>query len=689
MSAHAVATARVTGQPAQTARQSNRDLGARQAPPDAVLQTRLLSLAEASPQATQLRALQVLANTHTGRAHAAQCQLGDTDTPPEPNATELPAQPNHTGLPTPLKTGIETLSGMSLDHVRVHYHSSQPAQLNALAYAQGADIHVAPGQEKHLPHEAWHVVQQAQGRVRPTRQLKGGMPVNDDRSLEREADVMGARAVSQGMSASAGVAAFSPHSASGMPGDAIAQCKSEIDVTGSLGKKDTPLTTLHGAFGKYFQKAGLPEAYRFHALGNVLPGTYNTKYKKAGTAKAEIDPASASKADGSNRNNNVIGPYGHFGVMERSIFGRTDIGNLYDGGHLVEHTLMEGQDADIEGNLAPQQNKHFNQGLMRGWESVPEKYMHIGKAFTYTVTVAYDQQTYQRTGKQLSDAGVLGSLATQLLVTDSSGQDTASLEAENITFERWVPSQWHTTVAKPSGTKQLPQLTLTKGAHWDAAHPSQQDAEKHVFDTQPSPHTGTLKRSKSGMLAGFIETAKVPTGNPGAVTVGEQNAFSAVMYQPIPEDVRDQPAYTNNPGAYGGSAPVALPSYTPNHDSLADTVDFAEMSEVLYTHSQPKLGASKKISKKKRKAKTTISSLDGIGKKHSPHYQILRNRYFRNAGQGGTFIKEVIDLRDARGSKLSKADLVPIIEALLKTGAFGTKSLKFRLLRLPYEKKLK
>ena len=113
------------------------------------------------------------------------------------------------------------------------------------------------------------------------------------------------------------------------------------------------------------------------------------------------------------------------------------------------------------------------------------------------------------------------------------------------------------------------------------------------------------------------------------------------------------------------------------------------MSEVLYTHSQPKLGASKKISKKKRKAKTTISSLDGIGKKHSPHYQILRNRYFRNAGQGGTFIKEVIDLRDARGSKLSKADLVPIIEALLKTGAFGTKSLKFRLLRLPYEKKLK
>lgn len=35
-------------------------------------------------------------------------------------------------------------------------------------YSQGTDIHIGPGQEKHLPHEAWHVVQQKQGRVKPT-----------------------------------------------------------------------------------------------------------------------------------------------------------------------------------------------------------------------------------------------------------------------------------------------------------------------------------------------------------------------------------------------------------------------------------------------------------------------------------------------------------------------------------------
>ena len=102
-------------------------------------------------------------------------------------------KPNNTGLPDNLKSGVESLSGLSMDDVKVHYNSSKPAQLNALAYAQGTDIHVAPGQAQHLPHEAWHVAQQKQGRVKPTTQAKG-VAINDDIGLEREADVMGAKA---------------------------------------------------------------------------------------------------------------------------------------------------------------------------------------------------------------------------------------------------------------------------------------------------------------------------------------------------------------------------------------------------------------------------------------------------------------------------------------------------------------
>ncbi|HZW23885.1 MAG TPA: DUF4157 domain-containing protein [Gallionella sp.] len=134
------------------------------------------------------------------------------------------AKPNNTGLPDNLKSGIENLSGMSMDNVKVHYNSSQPAQLNALAYAQGTDIHVAPGQEQHLPHEAWHVVQQAQGRVKPTMQMKEGVPVNDDKSLEHEADVMGAKAASVGV-AQAMNKLIEPK----VVGSTPFQCKTEID----------------------------------------------------------------------------------------------------------------------------------------------------------------------------------------------------------------------------------------------------------------------------------------------------------------------------------------------------------------------------------------------------------------------------------------------------------------------------
>ncbi len=102
---------------------------------------------------------------------------------------------NKTGLPNNLKTGIENLSGYGMDDVKVHYNSSKLAQLQAHAYAQGTDIHLAAGQEKHLPHEAWHVVQQKQARVKPTLQMKGNINLNDDKGLEHEADLMGAKAL--------------------------------------------------------------------------------------------------------------------------------------------------------------------------------------------------------------------------------------------------------------------------------------------------------------------------------------------------------------------------------------------------------------------------------------------------------------------------------------------------------------
>lgn len=99
-------------------------------------------------------------------------------------------------LPAGLKAGVESLSGVPVGDVSVHYDSPEPADFGALAFARGGEIHLASGQEGHLGHEAWHVAQQRQGRVQPTAAAGalGGAPLNDDAGLERDADVMGRRA---------------------------------------------------------------------------------------------------------------------------------------------------------------------------------------------------------------------------------------------------------------------------------------------------------------------------------------------------------------------------------------------------------------------------------------------------------------------------------------------------------------
>lgn len=94
-------------------------------------------------------------------------------------AETVQRQANKTGLPDNLK------SGMSLDHVRVSYNSAKPVAVQAHAYAQGSNIHLASGHEKHLPHELGHVVQQAQGRVSATTSV-GGMAVNDSPAMEQK-----------------------------------------------------------------------------------------------------------------------------------------------------------------------------------------------------------------------------------------------------------------------------------------------------------------------------------------------------------------------------------------------------------------------------------------------------------------------------------------------------------------------
>ncbi|MEX6686850.1 DUF4157 domain-containing protein [Danxiaibacter flavus] len=183
--------------------------------PEALAQRKLRDAINNSPRVQQLKAYQAMADHYAVNGLMQRKETEDEEPlqgkftgleKEETNelqtrtlSTPVQKQSNNTGLPDNLKSGIENLSGYSMDDVKVHYNSDKPAQMQAHAYAQGTDIHVAPGQEQHLPHEAWHVVQQKQGRVQATMQMKSGVSVNDDKTLEHEADVMGAKAVATGI----------------------------------------------------------------------------------------------------------------------------------------------------------------------------------------------------------------------------------------------------------------------------------------------------------------------------------------------------------------------------------------------------------------------------------------------------------------------------------------------------------
>ncbi|MEM7039242.1 MAG: DUF4157 domain-containing protein, partial [Bacteroidota bacterium] len=119
---------------------------------------------------------------------------GAVSTLVQPKLSADGASEANTGRPATEQSVLsvaEQASGYSMSDVNVHYNSEKPRMIGADAYAMGSDIHLGPGAEQHLPHEAWHVVQQKQGRVKPTIQAYG-LEVNADSVLENEADRMGA-----------------------------------------------------------------------------------------------------------------------------------------------------------------------------------------------------------------------------------------------------------------------------------------------------------------------------------------------------------------------------------------------------------------------------------------------------------------------------------------------------------------
>ncbi|MFC5404908.1 hypothetical protein [Cohnella soli] len=102
-------------------------------------------------------------SSHTGHAHPAHtlAALGVT-----PSPSQMLSIQAHVGNQAAL--GMASTALPHFDKIKASFenpetrshHGDDKAAVSALAYAQGADIHMKPGQEKHLPHESWHSVQQ-------------------------------------------------------------------------------------------------------------------------------------------------------------------------------------------------------------------------------------------------------------------------------------------------------------------------------------------------------------------------------------------------------------------------------------------------------------------------------------------------------------------------------------------------
>lgn len=345
---------------------------------------------------------------------------------------------NATGLPDGLKAGVEHFSGTSLDDVKVHYNSSLPARHEALAYTQGADIYIGPGQEKHLPHEAWHVVQQSQGRVSPNKQMQSDAPVNDDQALEKEADVIGARAAGV-VSPPGGEAVGESLPSSPAPArPAVRQYMLQELQSEDL---PTPAESVKRATGVVVSKQLLPG-------GKVQPAS---KVKRPKKVSAVIDKntvrTDARDDDG------ILSKVTAMARAEQRILQGTDMQKFYDAGHLVADQLVAGDKTDsfVYWNLAPQISS-FNTPAYSGIE---DKVRALAESNTVRMEVELQYPP--------DYAVTVGHLKQRGIVATSNSPDNAA-----VNFYRRIPNKWtmHALVVGAQGTQtnaSYPRIGSQKG----------------------------------------------------------------------------------------------------------------------------------------------------------------------------------------------------------------------------------
>ncbi len=117
--------------------------------------------------------------------------IGKTKSYPENRISEK--------LPEEVQTKMENSFSQDFSNVNIHKDSSSAQDIHAKAYAQGNDIHFAPGEydpsskagHELIGHELTHVVQQKQGKVNSSTINRKSLAITQETEFEKEADEAG------------------------------------------------------------------------------------------------------------------------------------------------------------------------------------------------------------------------------------------------------------------------------------------------------------------------------------------------------------------------------------------------------------------------------------------------------------------------------------------------------------------
>jgi len=396
-------------------------------------------------------------------------------------------------LPGGLRAGIEALSGVSMAGVRVHRNSSRPAQLQAEAFAQGSDIHLAPGKEHHLPHEAWHVTQQAKGRVKPTMQMAAGTPVNDEPALESEATQMGAKAAQVGHGATDGAVA-APSANLVVQSVAQRALVKDSDILEKKGTKydwvsfrGTRTNQIGGGAEERGRGANLATGQKFRS--HIIWGPIDPLSGEGTAVTAQVGPD--HHLGSSPKVKNALARVAAFGALSK---------RSYISGHLLTEKLGgPGTEARnltaISGSANTTQSSSIEEAI-RVPVNERGEWMYYHLAVTYTNA----QQNYDDDDPQVQAASETGAKGFKVEAANTLGQETVTLRYASQLTASWhlldvdggaagptrtmainIPSPFVTS--KPKGKATATKVTMSGGASGKQAAVTHIDAEELVLTT--------------------------------------------------------------------------------------------------------------------------------------------------------------------------------------------------------------